>query len=126
MSVRQRTYRTAVLPLLLVSAMTLVACNEDEEFPSPVGPSESLPQLAVEPAAAALQVGETIQFRATGTIPENSAGIFRTRWTSSDPRVVEVSLTGMVTAKGPGSASVTVSRGGVIAIAQVSVSDRRQ
>jgi uncharacterized protein YjdB len=103
--------------------MTLAACTGDDPDPSPLGPSETIPLLAVEPAAAALKVGESLQFRATGSIRENAAGLFVTQWTSSDPRVAQVSLTGLVTAVGPGSAAVIVSRAGVSATARVSVAD---
>lgn len=123
MFVLQRVLRAAVLPLLL---SPILACDDGGQLtptPAPQAPSQ---RLAVEPASAALQIGESLQFRATGALASVGSGLYATSWSSSDAAVVRVEPNGMVTAVGLGSAYVSASRTGVIANALVTVSRRQQ
>ena len=123
MSVHQRVLRAMVLPLLL---SPIAACGDDgPQTPTRVAPIPS-ERLGVEPASASLQLGESLQFKATGALAAAGTGIYATSWSGSDPAVVRVSPSGMVTAVGVGSAYVTASRTGVYANTRVTVSPRRQ
>jgi N-acetylneuraminic acid mutarotase len=75
--------------------------------------------ITVAPPTAALSIGETVQLSATVT---NAGGqpIGRpTSWTTGDAAVATVDATGLVSAVGPGSATITVSAGQVTADAQI-------
>src|SRR5439155_394255 len=67
----------------------------------------------VSPAAASRFVGETVQLAAT---PKDSAGNPLTGqtivWSSSDTTIAKVSGSGLVTARGAGSATITAASGG--------------
>jgi uncharacterized protein YjdB len=78
--------------------------------------------VSVTPATAALAVGGTQQLAA---VARDAAGAERAGrtfvWTSSAPAVATVSSTGLVTAVGAGSATITATADGVSGTAAVTV-----
>ena len=78
--------------------------------------------LTIAPSAVNLFVGQTMQLRAEGvTTARGPVGPGGPAWASSDPRVVTVSSTGLVTGLTIGSAVITVSWVGRTASAPVAV-----
>jgi len=73
----------------------------------------TIASVTVSPAAASLFVGQTVQLAAT---PKDSAGNPLTGqtivWSSSDTTIAKVSGSGLVTARGAGSATITAASGG--------------
>ncbi|HET7456371.1 MAG TPA: Ig-like domain-containing protein [Gemmatimonadaceae bacterium] len=85
--------------------------------PVPVG------SVTVTPTSAALAVGGTATFEATVKDPSGNTLTDRTvTWSSSDVNVATVSSSGVVTAVGPGTATITASTGGKSGQATVTVS----
>ncbi len=92
----------------------------------------TLASIAVTSTAASLHVGQTTQLSATGTsptgddLPALSVPIVDPAshvWRSSDPRVASVdAVTGLVHAKCPGTATISVTSGGVTGSVAVTVS----
>lgn len=115
---------TRHLNLLWLPALYLIAaCAGDgtglDENGNPINPAVGV-TLAVDDVA--LPVGSTFQLVATTT--DGTGTIVTNRpvtWASSDPGVAEVDATGLVTAVGPGSASITATSDGARASAAVSV-----
>jgi len=79
--------------------------------------------VVVSPAAAALQVGSTVQLAA---VPQSSDGTplpdRPVTWSSSNPVIATVSTTGLVTAQGIGSATISASSEGKTGTAAITVS----
>lgn len=79
--------------------------------------------VVVSPAAAALQVGGTVQLAAA---PQSSGGTplpdRPVTWSSSNPVIATVSTTGLVTAQGIGSATISASSEGKTGTAAITVS----
>ncbi len=98
-----RTFALAALGAVLAAA----GCNEGGGLVDP--PDSSVASVTVT-GPSSLQVGGTAQLTATATnadgqpLPQKS--FF---WTSSDNAVAEVDGNGMVTARGPGSATITAT-----------------
>ena len=88
----------------LAASLALVACGSDS---GPSGimqpPIPPIPELTIEPADVALQVGQSVQLQVVG-----GGGLFYL-WTSDGPDVAMVSSLGKVTAVGLGSANIRVS-----------------
>ena len=87
---------------------------------------ESPPEVAevvVTPGEAALLVGQTVALSAAALDDEGDPVPGATvSWSSSDPGVASVSAAGVVTAEGPGSATITATSNGRSGAAEVSVS----
>ncbi len=89
-----------------------------------VGPEERvLSSVDLTPAPPVLESGGTHAFTATATYSDDtstplSAGV---QWNSSDADVAEVDRTGVVTANGPGRATITATYQGVQGTATVTV-----
>lgn len=79
--------------------------------------------VTVEPSAATLAAGQTLQLQATVTDVDGSvvAGTDDVVWATDKPAVATVSVSGLVTAILDGSAQIVASFGGVAAAAQVTV-----
>ena len=79
--------------------------------------------VVVSPVAAALQVGGTVQLAA---VPQSSGGTplpdRPVTWSSSNPVIATVSTTGLVTAQGIGSATISASSEGKTGTATITVS----
>src|SRR4051812_7674149 len=97
--------RRCVLGLLLVCpALSITGCS------NPSG----LDSIQISPATQGLAVGQTAQFSATGTY--GNAKHLSTQnvttgvtWTSSAPSVATVSASGLTTAVGAGTTTITAS-----------------
>src|SRR5439155_9396651 len=78
--------------------------------------------VAVSPATAGIRVGQTVQLTAT---PKDSAGTSLTgrtvTWTSSNPSVATVNISGRVTGGAAGSATITATSEGQTSSAAVTV-----
>lgn len=77
-----------------------------------------LEAIAVKPTSVTLNKGKTIPLGVTIT-PSDAAVTLQ--WSSSNPAVAAVSQSGIVSAKGVGSAVITVSAGGVSSSCKVTV-----
>jgi uncharacterized protein YjdB/pimeloyl-ACP methyl ester carboxylesterase len=75
--------------------------------------------ITLTPTVAEIYVDSTIQFRATPT-PENPT-TFNPVWSSSAETVATVSATGLVTGVSAGTATITVTAGGISKTAEVTV-----
>ncbi|MDH4120647.1 MAG: Ig-like domain-containing protein [Deltaproteobacteria bacterium] len=85
--------------------------------------AKTLQSIAVTPGTVTLQQGATAQLTATGTYSDNStANLTNTvNWTSSDNLIATVDGTGLATATGQGSVTLTASLGGKSNTASVTV-----
>lgn len=88
--------RSAVIASLFVAAAALASCKGSE--PKPV-------TITISPETAELLVGATQQFSATVKGTDNTDVI----WSTSLASVATVNASGLVTAVGPGSATVTAT-----------------
>jgi hypothetical protein len=61
--------------------------------------------LTISPTAAAVSVGQSVSFKATGVTGTP-------KWTSSNPAVVTISATGLATGRAPGSVTIMARSGG--------------
>ena len=99
-----------------VVLLMLAACG------SPAAPDEPVASLTISPAAAILWLGKTAQLVATA---KDAAGAVLTgrsvTWTTSDPTIVTVDATGLVTSAGAGSATVTATSEGESSTATLTV-----
>lgn len=103
----------AALMLLPLCMLTLTGCKQEVSW------------ISAEPKSIELaKMDETFQIKAVALDKENKpVKDAQLTWTSSEPKVVEVSATGMLTAKGSGNSIVTVSSpNGEKAVVQVKVS----
>src|SRR5579883_338209 len=97
-----RRFLAALLPLCLAAAVT--GC----------GNPSGLDSVQVSPASQSLNVGQTAQFTATGTYgnanhPSTQNITGAVTWSSSTPTVATVSASGLVTAVGAGTTTITAS-----------------
>ena len=97
----------AVVCLVAMFATTLVACKPDnQDPPTPPEPEKiAVTGVSLDKTAVSLLVNETAQLKAT--VAPADADNKRVTWTSSDNNVAEVSVTGVVTAKANGTATIT-------------------
>ncbi|MHB8873926.1 MAG: Ig-like domain-containing protein [Myxococcaceae bacterium] len=86
---------------------------------SPEQPAVS--KVTVEPQEATLAVGQTQQFTAKVTDPAGNPLEVPVTWTVVAPRVATIDAAGLLTAAGPGVATVTAHAGGESATATVRV-----
>jgi hypothetical protein len=76
----------------------------------------ALTSITVTPANASMSVGSTQQFTATGVYTDHSQQTMTTvTWSSSATNVATISSTGMVTAVGAGSTTISASASGISA-----------
>src|SRR5205809_306951 len=79
--------------------------------------------IAVSPATPSIAVGTTQQFSAVGTFDDGSTQLLiSVTWSSSAASVASVSSSGLATAVGTGSTTITASSGGVTGSASLTVS----
>src|SRR5205807_1495288 len=79
--------------------------------------------IAVSPATPSIAVGTTQQFSAVGTFDDGSTQLLTSvTWSSSAASVASVSSSGLATAVGTGSTTITASSGGVTGSASLTVS----
>ena len=87
------------------------------------GGTKTLSSIAVTPATASVQSGESQQFTATATYSDGStANVSSTvTWTVTSASIATVSKSGLVTADAPGSTTVTASLNGMNGSAALTV-----
>lgn len=93
-----------------VVTVTVKAADEGGSSDSgddPASGDVAVESVTVEPAGAALTVGDTLALKAT--VSPSGAADKTVTYASSDEGVLEVSASGVVTAKAPGAATVTVA-----------------
>src|SRR5436189_191525 len=79
--------------------------------------------IAVSPATPSIAVGTTQQFSAVGTFDDGSTQLLTSvTWSSSAASVASVSSSGLATAVGTGSTTITASSGGVTGSASLTIS----
>jgi alpha-tubulin suppressor-like RCC1 family protein len=79
-------------------------------------------EVTIEPSSPLVFGGLSVQLRATVLRADGSLLFGRqVTWSTSDPAVLAVDVTGRLTGKGPGSATITASSEGVTATASVRV-----
>lgn len=93
--------------LLAFAAVLLFSCKKDSEE----GPTEPEPVkvsgVSLDKSSLVLKEGET--FRLTATVDPSEASIKTVSWSSSNAAVAVVDENGLVTAKGLGTATITVT-----------------
>jgi hypothetical protein len=120
------THRTRSLALSvpLLATLLLAACGSG----SSSGAGPALSSITVSPAAVPLHPGETLQLTVTGFYDDGSSAPVTSSATfgSPTPSVATVSAAGLITAVGPGTATVTASLSGKAAQATVTVTSLTQ
>ena len=110
----------------VASLLVAISCFDQRQAPeAPTSPSfakggggPKLRSISVSPSSVTVTTGQTIQLTATAS-PPGTATTFT--WASSNTAVATVSTSGLVTAAGQGTASVTASSGGVTGSATITV-----
>jgi uncharacterized protein YjdB len=83
--------------------------------------------VTVSPSSASLTVGQTTQLTATARDANNNVLTGRSvTWSSSNPSIASVNSSGLVTANGPGSATIVASSEGKAGSAAVAVASSVQ
>jgi outer membrane protein OmpA-like peptidoglycan-associated protein len=101
---------------------TISATSENVTGSANVMVSRSAANVAVAPTSASFNaLGGTQQLTASARDPGNSPVNVAYTWTSSNPAVATVSPSGLVTAAGNGTATITASSSGKTATATVTV-----
>jgi len=124
-TVRQRPLFLAFL--ISTSVVLFVACKgEEAAAPAATAPNNPVAMVTLDPPAANIEVGATVQLTAT---PRDKAGNalsgFEVKWASNAPGVARVSETGLVTGASPCLAKVTAVSGGRIGSASITVTTVR-
>lgn len=117
--------RFALRATLSLAIIALAACAGDgiTGGPQDPPPPAAVATVAVDPSAGALLAGETVQLRATAKDRDGrqvEGRIFA--WSTSDAAVAEVSATGLVTTKSPGTVRISASSEGKRGEATLTVS----
>src|SRR6266513_2387044 len=105
---------SGLVTAVAVGSATVTAASEGRSASSSVTVTTvPVASVTVTPASGSLYVGQTVQLTAT---PKDSAGNPLTgqtiAWSSSDTTIAKVSASGLVTARGAGSATITAASGG--------------
>jgi chitinase len=119
---------TRLTLFLALGALIFDACSVPTDRHQPLEPSTSavaaapVARVVVAPGSAVIAINATLKLRATaydqaGKVVE---GLPRS-WKSSDSLTVSVSTNGMVTGRGAGVATISVTVGGVTATATITV-----
>jgi alpha-tubulin suppressor-like RCC1 family protein len=115
--------RTLVLSLWSVVLLSLASCGGGSEPPTgPDVPDVQVASVTVTPEELDLTVGETRQLTATPRDQSGAALVGPSiAWASTEEAVASVSTTGLVTAIGEGSTTITASSGGKSGSATVAI-----
>jgi hypothetical protein len=73
----------------------------------------ALVSITVTPTNPTISAGTTQQFTATGTYSDNSTKTLSPNWTSSSKAVATINSSGLATAAGVGSTTITANSGGI-------------
>ncbi|MBR5435717.1 MAG: Ig domain-containing protein [Muribaculaceae bacterium] len=117
------SYKTALrLSMLAVASFMMVTCGDDEPKPGP--DVVHVTGLGISPIELNMVVGETSQLEIV-VLPDNATNKSYTI-SSSQPAVAKVSATGLVTAVGEGTSTITVKTddGGYTETCNVTVSNK--
>ncbi len=116
---------------VLVGALVVASCGVDTEsntFTGPSGPSDGCTgcqdviAVRVNPPSATMFVDQTLQLTGEAVNSQGQVLVGRTiAWLSSDEDVAKMSSDGVVTGLAIGSATITVSTGGVSGTAAITV-----
>lgn len=103
---------------------TITAASGSVSGSDTVTVSPSLVSIAVTPASASVPKGETQQMTATGTYNDGSTQDISNKvtWTGAVSGVVQLSATGLVTAQGLGTATITATLGPISGATSLTVS----
>ena len=106
------------LGVLFAAALIVTSCGSDSANPVAATPTPSSPVPAVSSISVSgmtPEVGQTAQFTATETLSNGTTQAITSEatWQSSNPSVITVSPSGMVTSVGYGEADLTAGYGGV-------------
>jgi alpha-tubulin suppressor-like RCC1 family protein len=106
---------------VILAALFVASCDDDDAL----GPSSAVETVAVIPGVFSMIVGDTLRISiiARGEVGNPITGL-PVLWETSSPSVVTISTTGLVTAVGPGAASITATAEGIPGTASVTVSPR--
>jgi len=85
-------------------------------------PPQTLASITITPPSTTLSVGQTTQANATGKDAQGTTVAASFSWTTTNPGVATVSSAGIVSAVGPGAATITAVASGVTGNMNVSVS----
>jgi uncharacterized protein (TIGR03437 family) len=90
---------------------------------APPQDTSTLQSIVITPSSTNLNVGQTLQLKATATYADGSTGDITATalWTSSNVEIASVSSSGSVTAMGPGGASITAALSGISGTLAVTV-----
>ncbi len=117
---RHRSPRSWPAASAALVACALLACGDDPVDPPPDPVATT---VEVAPATATLSaLGETVQL--TATVSDQNGNVMSgasVTWSSSDASVATVSATGLVTAAGNGTATITATSGNASGAATVTV-----
>ena len=91
--------------IFLMGGLLLTACNGTSN-PNTT-PTSSVTAVMVTPAPGPLNIGETLQL--TASVMGQGSYAPGVTWTTSDPEILTVSSSGLVTAKRTGAATVTAT-----------------
>lgn len=115
---------TGLVSGLSGGTVTITAMSEGVSGTATVTVNDPVATVAVAPTTASLQVAETVQITATptGATGNDLSGTGLTElWATDDAAVATVDQTGLVTAVGPGTADISVTIGGIVATATITV-----
>lgn len=105
---RKNFTRFALAAVSLMCILILAACNS--------GGAPTLRYITITPTSASIDVGTTQQFSATGYFSDGTVTPnFTVVWGSSSMTVATITSSGVATAVGPGTTSITATANGVSA-----------
>lgn len=104
--------------LMIVAWVTVQACGETPEDVGTV-----IVSVSVSPATASLSsLADTVRLTATARDANGSAiGGAQFTWSSSDSEIASVNTSGLITATGNGTATITAASGGIAGSATITV-----
>ena len=95
---------------------------------APAAAAATLTSIAITPASATLNKGQTSQFTATGSYSDASTANLTSTvtWTSSAPSIATIDVAGLATAVAVGTTNITASSGAITSAASVLTVARKQ
>jgi trimeric autotransporter adhesin len=101
----KRILEAAIVALVLLVLITGCACGKFFRD------STDVIGVSISPANASIQRGNTVQFSATGTFPNNGTGDVtgQTAWTSSNPSVATINASGLATGISFGTTTISAN-----------------
>src|SRR5215510_16252550 len=104
---KRMSYRPALQLALTAALAAAIGCTADSTTPQS---DDIVSSISITMSPSTLTVGQTVQ---AGAVARDATGATLSgvtmQWSSSNPAVITVSQTGLVTAAGVGTASVTAA-----------------